>query len=311
MEFVELLNLINSACIIYYSHYSYTIISNGRVVNNLRSNMAVSLRERRLVWQRGDKLENLGRLSKDACGVVVTITNDYHKTDIMSRLDGTATDGDKMEKAFEFFGFVCIRAKNLLAEDITELVETVSNCEALGNCKCIAFVFSGHGLEGVVLGEDNSVLSAMVDIYEEIIQPFVNASVIAKAPKLFFIDACRGDSDNESSKGIAAGNWKLGLGKGKSLDDSHPDSSSASPGNYIIGYATMTGYKSYLRSDSEEGSVWMPLLAEELQCNPDRDVLNVLQDVNSRLSNDYTMKRIELDSFQQPHFESTCPEKVR
>ena len=100
------------------------------------------------------------------------------------------------------------------------------------------------------------------------------------------------------------------MGKGKSLDDSHPDSSSASPGNYIIGYATMTGYKSYLRSDSEEGSVWMPLLAEELQCNPDRDVLNVLQDVNSRLSNDYTMKRIELDSFQQPHFESTCPEKV-
>ena len=267
--------------------------------------MAVSLREKRLVWQPGDKLENLGQLSEDACGVAVTITNNYHQSqsDRMSRLDGTATDGDKMEKAFEFFRFVCIRARNLLAKEINELVETVTSCEALANCKCIAFVFSGHGSEGAVLGEDDSVISAMVDIDDDIIQPFVNASALAKAPKLFFIDACRGSGGVSSGKGTAAGTWRSSKGD--------QDSNSApSAGNYIIGYATMTGYKSYLRSDSEEGSIWMPLLADELQRNPDRDVLNVLQDVNSRLNNDYEMERLKLDSFQQPHFESTCPEKV-
>ena len=263
--------------------------------------MAVSLREKRLVWQRGDKLENLGQLSEDACGVAVTITNNYHQSDIVSRLDGTATDGDKMEKAFEFFGFVCIRARNLLAKEINELVETVTSCEALVNCKCIAFVFSGHGSEGAVLGEDDSVISAMVEIDEGIILPFVNASTLAKASKLFFIDACRGGGGVSFGKGTAAGTSK---------GDQDSNSAPSAAGNYIIGYATMTGYKSYLRSDSEEGSIWMPLLADELQRNPDRDVLNVLQDVNSRLSSEYKMERLKLDSFQQPHFESTCPGKV-
>lgn len=268
--------------------------------------MAVSLREKRLVWKRGDKLKDLDKLSRDACGVAVTITNDYHQTDALSRLDGTTTDGDKMEKAFEFFGFLCIRAKNLLAKDIKELIETVTSCEALANCKCIAFVFSGHGMEEAILGEDDSIDSAIVTIVDDIIQPFVNASTIAKVPKLFFIDACRGSEGVQfTSKGKASGTRRLGSSKGEQDSGSTP-----SAGNYIIGYATMTGYKSYLRGDNEEGSVWMPLLADELQRKKDRDVLNVLQDVNSRLSHDYEMKRIELNSFQQPHFESTCPGKV-
>ena len=279
--------------------------------------MAVSLSggEKRLVWQRGDKLKDLDQFSRDACGVAVIITNDYHQTDPsakLSRLDGTTTDGDKMGKAFEFFGFVCIRAKNLLAEDITELVKIVTSCEALANCKCIAFIFSGHGKQGAILGEDNDIYSGLVDIEDDIIKPLTNAPFIAKAPKLFFIDACRGnegaqsgkDSGKESDKDAGPITWRSAkLSKGD--EDS---GSSHSAGNFIIGYATMTGYKSYLRGDSAEGSIWMPLLADELQRNPDRGVVGVLQDVNSRLSNEYKNERIK--KYQQPHFESTCPEKV-
>ena len=256
-------------------------------------------------WKRGNRVEDF--LTRDARGLALIITNDYHGTDTLSNLDGTTADGDKMVEAFgEFFGFDCVRGKNLVSGDIKELVKSASECSSLANRGCLAFIFSGHGGEGVIYGEDQNLVDAYVDILEDIVQPFdpQKSPSIAEVPKLFFIDACRG---GESVKGAGGkGKW---IGDGR-LKEAATKSSTTLLGNYILGYATMPGFKSYLRGDNAEGSVWMPLLADELQYEPNRDVLNVLQDVNGRLKRDYESKRISQRTFQQPHFESTCADPV-
>ena len=253
-------------------------------------------------WKRGDRVDDF--LTPDARGLALIITNDYHGTSTLCSLDGATADGDMMEETFgKFFGFVCVRGKNLVSGDITELVKSASECSSLASRGCLAFVFSGHGGKGVIFGQDG----ARVDILEDIVQPFYpqKSPSIASVPKLFFIDACRGDD----SVGGASGNGKW---LGGSLKDAAIKSSSSATllGNYILGYATMPGFKSYLRGDDAMGSVWMPLLADELKCKPSRDVLNVLQDVNGRLQRDYKNKLISIEMFQQPHFESTCANPV-
>ena len=256
-------------------------------------------------WKRGNRAHVEDFLTRDARGLAIIITNDYHGTDTLSNLDGTTADGDKMVEAFgKFFGFDCVRGKNLVSGDIKELVKSVSECSSLVNHGCLAFIFSGHGGEGVIFGEDQNFGDAYVDILEDIVQPFdpQKSPSIAEVPKLFFIDACRG---GESVKGAGGkGKW---VGDGR-LKEAATKSSTTLLGNYILGYATMPGFKSYLRGDNAKGSVWMPLLADELQYEPSRDVLNVLQDVNGRLKRDYENERIK--TFQQPHFESTCANPV-
>ena len=243
-------------------------------------------------------------MTDTSLGVAIIITNDYEKSKL-GTLKGTPADGDKMTKAFgEFFKFDCLRAKNLSGQGMMELVKKCAKCPSLKEKKCIVFVFSGHGNEGVIFGEDKEDIPI-----ENIIWQF-DPKVIPELkdiPKLFFIDACRGSEDTPTA---GKAKWS---GKGTIQDASKsggggdPDNVGYLSGGYILGYATMPGYKSYLRSDKESGSVWMPLLADELQRDPERDVLHVLVYVNTRLREEFEMekKRIPDFHYQQPHFENT------
>ena len=242
----------------------------------------------------------------DAPGLAVIITNDYIESPL-NALKGTTADGDKMQKAFhQFFRFDYLRAKNLPAEDMTNFIQEVANCSSLQSKKCIVFVFSGHGGEyGSLYGQDGET----VDTIDDILLPFdpQMAPDLENIPKLFFIDACRGDVDTKTGR---KGKWS---GKGSIIDASKGgEGGRPLSGGYIVGYATMSGYRSYLRSDSEAGSVWMPLVADELQRDPKRDVLHVLLDVNKRLKEEFDLavKRIPDFHYQQPHFENTYPDNV-
>ena len=242
----------------------------------------------------------------DAPGLAVIITNNYIESPL-NALKGTTADGDKMQKAFhQFFKFDYLRANNLYAEEMKNFIQKVANCSSLQSKKCIVFVFSGHGGEnGSLYGQDGKIM----DIIDDILLPFdpQMAPDLKNIPKLFFIDACRGGVDTKTGgKGKWSGKDRIidASKGGKGVKGGRPLS-----GGYIIGYATMSGYRSYLRSDSEAGSLWMPLLADELQQDPKRDVLHVLVDVNIRL-NEETGERIVGFHYQQPHFHSTYPGKV-
>ena len=254
-----------------------------------------------------------------APGLAVIITNDYSNSPL-STLKGTTADGNKMEKAFrDFFNFDCLRAKNLSGDDIRDLIAKTTHCPSVRTKKCIVFVFSGHGggydSGGFIYGEVDK--DDEVNINDDILLAFdpQMAPGLENVPKLFFIDACRGTEDTKTSgMGKSGGKGAPQEASKGGGDASGVDSGDFRPvsGGYIIGYATMSGYKSYLRSDSEAGSVWMPLLADELQRDPERDVLHVLLYVNARLKEEFELasKRIAGFHYQQPHFENTISDTV-
>lgn len=77
---------------------------------------------------------------------------------------------------------------------------------------------------------------------------------IAHIPKLFFIDACRGNGDVTVVDGAKQNPSSLGFRQRLAMLE----------GNFLIGYATVDKRKSYMYV-GKKGSAWMQTLASELR----------------------------------------------
>jgi len=117
------------------------------------------------------------------------------------------------------------------------------------------------------------------------------ARQIGNIPKLFFIDACRGDRKLSEEAivvprhGSSSGKVQETLQKGGFDDTLHipPE------GNFLIAYSTMPHYQSYELKG--EGGLWMTSLAEKLRTSSES-----IQDILSETNRDL------MEMFQSPDF---------
>ena len=114
--------------------------------------------------------------------------------------------------------------------------------------------------------------------------------MIGDIPKIFFIDACRGD-DVTKTVDVPIRNGATGKGS-----RSNTDSTTSRKGCYkidlqkipteescLIAYSTLPGCKSNeYTGDDFKGSLWLKFLAEQLQVNP-ASIEDLLTDVNEKL----------------------------
>ena len=185
---------------------------------------------------------------------MVIVTNDY-----TGEMNECHDDGEEMRKTFEdTFKFACVWKKNLTAVEITKLLECVGKCDYLPSYKCIAVAFSGHGGEGTLIGNDKKP----VYVEEHVLGPLQPGKMLnmEKVPRLFFFDACQGDYEMVFEK--TKGGLK-GIEKGK----------------YVAMYATMEGYKAYVKAE------WMRKIAEKLRKDDD-SVQNIAAKVIEELTDD-------------------------
>ena len=210
-----------------------------------------------------------GTCLADSPGLAVLVTCDY-ETNEQTTLKGTRVDAREMKQTFEHLNFFVHQLQNATKADIIRLLEDVSKelssyTGPLHN-KVIAFAFSGHG------GRDSEseVLFAndgeKVDIMDEVVFKFVQHKAVAKIPKLFFIDACRGS--DYLTKG--AGDMKE-----KSDEQYYSKGVDRVQGNYRIDYATIPDHVSYA---GDKGSIWMPKLACAL-----RDQVDSVQNISANV----------------------------
>ena len=120
---------------------------------------------------------------------------------------------------------------------------------------------SGHGEEDYVLGRDGNPVSIESDMIGPL-QPS-ELPTMRTVPKLFFIDACRGNL-----KMVPATKAK---GDGVEM------------GGYFIAYSTTKGYKSYTHG---ERSKWMPLVAQRLTLSSDKCVQEIIAEIAEEMRND-------------------------
>lgn len=197
---------------------------------------------------------------------------------------GSEKDVKELKKLFEKLHFKVIIKTNLGREGILKVLDEVA-CEDHSAHDCFVLFIMSHGLEGLFFGSDGETLP-----YETVFDIFSNSScrTLRGKPKLFFIQACRGNDrqtgvvndaplspDPRSLAVTTAGatdkQWKFALKE-------------AIPGysDMLVAYSTVNGYVSY--RDHRYGSRFVRCLVKVFKEKAGHeDVLSMLTMVNKRL----------------------------
>lgn len=225
-------------------------------------------------------------LYSQARGLAVVIANET-SSETKECLRGAEKDLARMLDVFTKLKFVTIGMLNATAGEIKNVVKAVAKFHSYPESyRRIAFTFSGHGDETSIHTRTGRV------ILEEIITPLqpMHARHLASIPKLFFIDACRGNQDDP---GV--------MSRGPRTEQRR-----ASYGNTLVAHSTLLHCKAF--EISKSGGVWMKAVGEKL-CTVRKSVLDVLTEVNAQLEERYKDSQYE-QVIQQPVMHVTLNEEV-
>ena len=212
-------------------------------------------------------------------GIVVLITLDYKDSCVKRILHQADLDAKEMKTTFNKLNYDIIQLQNKEATKlaITTTLRQLSHYLSQYNAhtiKSLVFAFSGHGDgNGKLICHDGRILSLKSDI----LPYFVSHRNIYNIPKLFFIDACRGDREltmnyrkitinacRKICEFIKAIIYQV-VGENKTL--SHKEE------NFLIAYSTIDGHV------SREGR-WMRNLAKRIRNEINVPLSKILDDLS-------------------------------
>nr|XP_022917837.1 caspase-like [Onthophagus taurus] len=178
---------------------------------------------------------------------------------------GTELDCDRLEKVlrniYDFEVTVCMDYKY---GQIFDTLDKAAN-EDYTDCDCVLVAVMSHGEKGKLYARDTSYR------IETLWTPFTNCPTLIGKPKIFFIQACRGD--------------KLDSGH-KIFVDSPQLATIPTIADILVMYSTFEGYYSF--RSSSKGSWFIQRLCDELESrygdNNDKDILQVLTLVNRQMA---------------------------
>ena len=133
------------------------------------------------------------------CGICIIFSNYFEQvvisednTKLEQRL-GNGVDERLLEETFNWLNFKVIVHKNKKAADMLFLLNLELQVRKISDCFVCGIL--SHGFRNGVYGNDGSKL-----LFEELWSTVENASKFLQGkPKLFFIQACQGDSENQQA----------------------------------------------------------------------------------------------------------------
>ena len=220
-----------------------------------------------------------------ANGLAIIVGNERSVVHKARALPGVKKDLEAMKATFETLRFATFPLFNPTSEQIKDAVKAAASSIRFPICyKRIAFVFAGHGDEGVIYTH-----TGPVDLGRDVYGPLqpCNACILANMPKLFFIDACRGSEGDEGVRIVSRGN----------------DYRMPSFGNNLVAYSTLQSMKCFERIGG--GGLWTQRVATQL-CTDEGSIHEVLTEVNRLLAKDTEMYK----HVQQPTLTSSLHERI-
>ncbi|XP_039624473.1 caspase-7-like isoform X2 [Polypterus senegalus] len=201
----------------------------------------------------------------------------FHKPDLPSR-SGSKRDTKRLHKILTKLGFKVTLLNDLTAEEIYEEFQNASR-EPLG--ECFLTVISSHGEEGRVYGADCKPVK-LADIFS-----FFDGPATKAIPKLFFVQACRGQNLDGGVEVDSA----------MTTEEEEEECSFSTylsiPNESAVCFATAPGYAAFLNLT---GSVFLQtlcdILEEENGCN--LEVNQIATQINYRVAYHYQAKGQEL-----------------
>ena len=221
------------------------------------------------------------QMDKSPHGIAVIISNhSFHSThpghSPMRNRRGAQVDEDNLHTLWKYLGYDVVVLNNRFA---SELLEDLCKIATLSHSNYDSFVccILTHGYRGGVYSADGQPveLNTITNLFEGSNCP----SLIGK-PKMFFIQACRGEDED---KGV--------FPYGDEVEKDGKDDSKSLPSNadFLLAYSTASGMVSY-RSE-ECGSWYISILCEVLKDHAHSfQLLDMLTFVNNMVSKAYTSK---------------------
>jgi len=245
---------------------------------------------------------------KEFSGLAVIVTNDYSSTGGYDPLHGTARDGEKLRAAFERFNFFVYNPTNVNLDSLQLIIREMASLDfsLVKNYICIAFVFSGHGIDSDRLVLQDAELVSITEIVNKLLPG--SSKALATIPKVFLIDCCRGSEDTGIVV-VPRGNRKSPPGQltargGRLLDQM----TVPAEGNFLMAYSTMPNHKAF--EDKESGGRWFSILAEHMQqLDVEKSLEDILTEVNESMM-DMLQDDKDVNHYQQPEKHSRLNKKI-
>ncbi|XP_005519961.1 PREDICTED: caspase-10 [Pseudopodoces humilis] len=193
---------------------------------------------------------------------------------INSQRKGSCKDAEQLERVFTWLGLDVRTYTDLTSGDIKNLMETWQHVQDHKDRNCFICCILSHGKSGAIYGTDEKLVSIrMLTSHFSAKQ----CPQLAAKPKLFFIQACQGDSIQRPVY--------------VDTDEPTPDSSSMQErvslyesipedADFLLGMATVDGCVAFRHI--EEGAWYIQALCSKLQLLVPRgeDILTILTQVN-------------------------------
>ena len=180
---------------------------------------------------------------------------------------GTNVDADQLTRLFLDLGFTVDRHDNPSTENIRDIVRDSAHQNYSEIPMSVCAVFS-HGDSGKIRTKDGEIE------LNEIIAPYRQNKTLAGKPKMFIIQACRGDEYmgmiDDQVDGVGSDEWKA---KRQSLLQLPLEA------DFLFAYSTVDGYLSW--KNSEHGSWFVETLVRVFRAHALKmDVMRMLNRVN-------------------------------
>ncbi|XP_064646570.1 uncharacterized protein LOC135499626 isoform X1 [Lineus longissimus] len=215
------------------------------------------------------------KIKSDPRGICIIINNvKFHKAPggrLLKERHGSDVDQENLRFIFSKLKFKIQTYQNLTRDDIMGVVKKAAHQTDHSAYDCFAFCILTHGSKGNLFG----VGGLPVDVLT-ITENFkgLNCPTLQGKPKLFFIQACQGNTNQIGFRTRIAEDSDNG-GETPSLLPNEAD--------FLIGYATLPGFVSY-RSETH-GSWYITMLVQMLEQHSDRhDLLSIMIKVNEEVA---------------------------
>ncbi|XP_067928115.1 caspase-7-like [Watersipora subatra] len=209
-------------------------------------------------------------------GIAIIINNEKFAPETkMSARSGSDVDRNNLEEALKYVGFKEIHVyDNLTSNKMLSLMTEASQVNYRDR-DCVFVAILSHGEEGMVYGTDKPVS------YDNLFEPFKNSESLVGKPKIFVMQACRGD--------------ELDRGARYQADALPPKEQRVPPKEYFISkesdfllaYSVVPGYYSW--RNCANGSWFIQAFCEVMKRDGRRlELVQMLTRVNRMVS--YTFK---------------------
>lgn len=156
-----------------------------------------------------------------------------------------------MERLFSALHFDVDVGTNMRASEMKERLSSAAEAQCYESSDCLVVIIMSHGIPGGIEGSDGDYLHLMNDVYSRFNNE--NCPRLKGKPKIFFVQACRGHSqDNGTPAILDAADTSVCVRNSTEKTEFCPPSDERMPSwsDMYFAYATIPGHLAYREAES-------------------------------------------------------------